>query len=57
MRKVKKIEKEGKTEVFNSLQDAAKSINTRMDDWKVQMFIMNSINTGIRAFGAKWQGV
>lgn len=57
--KIKKIlkDKEANSELitsYNSIKDAASSVNTKMDNWKVQMLIANAINTGKRAFGCNW---
>lgn len=56
MNKIKKIDNENKeTKVFNTIREASASVNTKMDDWKVQMLIANAINTGKRAFKCKWR--
>ena len=52
-----KIKKVNKNLIFNSIKDASKSVNTKMEDWKVQMLIVNAINTGKKAFGSKWEKV
>lgn len=58
MNKVKKIDNENKeTKVFNTIKEASASVNTKMDNWKVQMLIANAINTGKNAFKCKWKKV
>ena len=52
-----KIKKVNKNLIFNSIKDASKSVETKMEDWKVQMLIVNAINTGKKAFGSKWEKV
>lgn len=52
-----KIKKSNKNLVFNSIKEASESIETKMDDWKVQMLIANAINTGKKAFGSKWEKI
>ena len=44
-------------EIYPSIKEAAASINTKMEDWKVQMLIVNAINTGRNAFKCKWKKV
>lgn len=58
MNKIKKIDNENKeTKVFNTIREASASVNTKMDDWKVQMLIVNAANTGKRAFKCNWKKV
>ena len=58
MNKVKKIDNENKeTKVFNTIKEASASVNTKMDNWKVQMLIANAINTRKNAFKCKWKKV
>lgn len=58
MNKIKKIDNENKeTKVFNTMREASASVNTKMDDWKVQMLIANAVNTGKRAFKCNWKKV
>ena len=42
---------------YNSIKEAAESIDTKMDNWKVQMLIIDAINNKKRAFKYKWQKV
>lgn len=44
-------------EYFNSIKEAAESVDTKMDDWKVQMLINSAISTGKRAFKYNWYKV
>lgn len=40
---------------YSSIKEAAESIDTKMDGWKVQMLIIDAINNKKRAFKAFWQ--
>ena len=55
--KIKRIDDNGNETYFIDLQDASKSIITKIDDWKVQLFIANAINNNIKAFKYKWSRV
>ena len=44
-------------ETYPSIKEAAASIDTKMEDWKVQMLIYDAINHKKRAFKYKWQKV
>ena len=62
MTKIKRVlrDREINTEevkYFNSIKEAAESIDTKMDDWKVQMLINSAISTGKRAFKYNWYKV
>ena len=57
--KIKKVikDREANSELvtsYNSIKDASLSVDTKMDNWKVQMLIANAVNTGKRAFGCNW---
>ena len=54
-----KIKKMGEdfVEIYNSIKEAAESIDTKMDSWKVQMLIVDAINNKKRAFKCKWQKI
>lgn len=54
-----KIKKMGEDfiEIYNSIKEAAESIDTKMDNWKVQMLIIDAINNRKRAFKCKWQKI
>ena len=41
-------------EAYPSIKEAAASIYTKMEDWKVQMLIYDAINHKKRAFKCKW---
>ena len=55
MEKIKQVKDKKGIAQFNSIKEASASIDTKMDDWKVQMLIVNSIITGKRAFGFYWK--
>lgn len=44
-------------EKYDNLKDAAASVDTKMDNWKVQMLIADAIINKKRAFKCKWQKV
>lgn len=54
-----KIQKIGEDfiEIYDDIKNASKSIESNLDDWKVQMLIADAINTGKRAFKYKWKKV
>lgn len=54
--KIKKIMEES-IEYFDSLEEAAASVKTNLDAWKVQMLIKYAIIKKGRAFKASWQKV
>ena len=54
--KIKKIT-DNNVEYFDSLEDAAASVQTNLDAWKVQMLIKYAIIKKGRAFKASWQKV
>ena len=41
-------------ETYPSIKEEAASIDTKMEDWKVQMLICDAINHKKRAFKCKW---
>ena len=51
--KIKKIDENGNTFTYRDLQEAAKSIPSKLEDWKVQLFIADAINNKKRAFKCK----
>ena len=46
----KKVEKV----YYNNIKEAAAAINTKMDNWKVQLLICDAIVRRKRAFKCKW---
>lgn len=42
---------------YTSIREASLSIDTKMDNWKVQMLIADAINNNKRAFKMKWQKI
>ena len=52
--KIKRIDENGIETTYRDLQDAAKSIDSKMEPWKVQLFIAYALNTKTRAFKCKW---
>ena len=54
--KIKKIT-DNNVEYFDSLEDAAASVQTNLDAWKVQMLIKYAMIKKGRAFKASWQKI
>ena len=54
--KIKKIT-DNNVEYFDNLEDAAASVQTNLDAWKVQMLIKYAMIKKGRAFKASWQKV
>lgn len=53
-------DKEANTELatsYTSIREASLSIDTKMDNWKVQMLIADAINNNKRAFKMRWQRI
>lgn len=42
---------------YSSIKEASLSIDTKMDNWKVQMLIADAINNNKRAFKMRWQRI
>lgn len=42
---------------YTSIREASISIDTKMDNWKVQMLIADAINNNKRAFKMRWQKI
>lgn len=42
---------------YTSIKEASLFIDTKMDNWKVQMLIADAINNNKRAFKMRWQRV
>lgn len=57
MQKIKRINEKNKVDIYDTVVDAAKSVDTRMDLWKVQLLIMDAIIHKKRAFKYKWEKV
>ena len=52
---MKQIQKLDTRQIFNSVKEASQCIDTKMDNWKVQMIILNSIYSHKKAFGSYWK--
>ena len=57
--KIKAIDENGNIFTFNNLKEASEAIgmNTRMEKWKIQLYIAYAVNTKTRAFKYKWMPV
>lgn len=56
----KTFSKEMKSNCYNyysTIKEAAASIDTKMDSWKVQMLIANAINNKKIAFKSRWSRI
>ena len=49
-----RIDNEGNEVGFFDLKEAAQSIQTKLEDWKVQLFIADAINNKTNAFKYRW---
>lgn len=56
MSKIKKVT-ENSVEYFDNLDDAAASVKSNLDIWKVKMLINYAIIKKGRAFKASWQKI
>ena len=46
-----------KVNYFNTMDEASKSIKSRMDNWKIQMFIAYAMINKGKAFKCTWEKV
>lgn len=51
---IKKVSKEKVIEYFKTAKEAAESIDSKMDKWKIEMLIIDAINNNKRAFQCNW---
>lgn len=49
-----RIDTNGNEVGFYDLKEAAQSIKTKLEDWKVQLFIADAINNNKTAFKYRW---
>lgn len=42
---------------FNTMDEASKSVPSKMENWKIQLFIAYAIINGGNAFKCKWEKV
>lgn len=56
--KIKRINTETKENAyFNTITDAARSVNAKIEDWKVELAIVYSMINGTKAYKHKWEKV
>ena len=56
--RIKSVNKETKeVNYFNTMDEASKSIKSRMDNWKIQMFIAYAMINKAKAFKCTWEEV
>lgn len=49
-----RCDKENSIEIYRNIREAAASIDTKMEEWKVQLLIADAINKGKKAFKCSW---
>lgn len=56
---VKAIDENGKEFIYRDLKEASEAISkhSKLDHWKIQLFIAYAISTKTRAFKHKWMQV
>ena len=56
---VKAIDENGNTFIYRDLREASEAIgkHSKLDYWKIQLFIAYAISTKTRAFKHKWMPV
>ena len=57
MNKIKKVDENKKVTIYNNIKEAAKSIDTNFDLWKVEMLIIYAMQAKKRAFKCHWHKV
>jgi hypothetical protein len=55
--KIKRVDENGTETTYRDLREAASSINSKLEPWKVQLFIAYALNTRTRAFKSKWMPI
>ena len=51
---IKKITEEKKEFIYRDVAEASKTVNTKLENWKVQLFIAYAIETKTKAFKCRW---
>ena len=56
---VKAIDENGNTFIYRDLKEASQAMKTysKMEDWKIQLYIAYAISSKTRAFKHKWVSV
>ena len=58
MKKIRSINIETKeVKEYNSIQEASKSIKSKMLEWKIQLNIAYALITGTKAYKCKWEEI
>lgn len=52
---IKRIDENNNEIIFNNIQEAAMSINSKLDNWKIELFIADAINNNKKAFKYIWK--
>lgn len=58
-KKVRRIEEDGTISEYATLMEAAKEVGSKskIEDWKIAIYILNAINTGKRAYKSSWEKI
>lgn len=51
---IKRIDKDGKESIYRDIAEASKSIYSKLDNWKIQLYIADAIISGKKAFKYNW---
>lgn len=54
---IKRITEDNKEIIYKNLEEASKDILSKLDTWKIQLYIAQAINTETKAFKSKWEKV
>lgn len=52
---VKRITEDGKEIIYRNLEEASKDIPSKLENWKIQLFIAQAVNTKTKAFKSSWE--
>ena len=54
---IKRIDENGNTFTYANLQDAANAVDSKVEKWKIQLFIAQAMISKGRAFKSKWMPI
>lgn len=55
MKKVVRIDANGKQKTYRDIMEASKDIKSGLDYWKIALYIADAINNNRKAFKCKWK--
>lgn len=55
--KVRRIDENGNSVDFNTLMDAARSVDSKLETWKVAIYIAGVLNRKGKAFKYNWERI